>query len=610
MAEDDATGNGGKEASGTENGGDGNAAERLIARFGGLRPMASKLGIAVSTVQGWKTRGHVPPARTEEIRRAAAEHGIALDEAELAAATAEQPSADEPTGQEAAAGTLEAEHVDGPSPWGAAPKDGEEQRDEAEAASDERPAAGEDDRSAKPEPAGAAAGTGAPAAARPADRQQGSRAGAWIGGLLLGALLLGGGLVAAVYTQPYWQPYVDANLPDLNERVGDALQPLEERLQALESEPAPQPSADSGDLEQQVASLQASLEELRTRLSELPAEGQGGADGSAVAAELEPLRERLSALEQELSSGSAASDRLAALEEQVTQLGDTLAASGADPQALERFRGEVARLSARFDDLSGTTEQLRQALARVEVVQSELASVKSRLDDLAGQVGAIADQRLAELDRRVAANAEAIEQRSEARNRGALLALALGQLREALRFSEPYAQELQGVRGVAAGADLSGLIEPLEAQADSGVANLTTLRRRFSELAPDIVGASYASGEQGWFREVMDRVPELVTVRPVGQATGDSVGARVARAEQALASGDLPAAVSEIASLEGEPAEVAAPWLEAARNRLAADEALAELTRRAITQLSGDRQGADSNGAAPAGAAQQTGSGG
>lgn len=59
------------------------AVERLIERFGGLRPMADKLGVPVSTVQGWKKRALIPGARMPELRSAAARHGIALEESDL-----------------------------------------------------------------------------------------------------------------------------------------------------------------------------------------------------------------------------------------------------------------------------------------------------------------------------------------------------------------------------------------------------------------------------------------------------------------------------------------------------------------------------------------------
>ena len=61
----------------------GNAAERVIARFGGIRPMAAKLGVAVSTVQGWKIRGHIPSSRREQIEKAAEELSLELDAGDL-----------------------------------------------------------------------------------------------------------------------------------------------------------------------------------------------------------------------------------------------------------------------------------------------------------------------------------------------------------------------------------------------------------------------------------------------------------------------------------------------------------------------------------------------
>lgn len=56
------------------------SAAGLIEKFGGIRPMAAKLGIAVSTVQGWRQRNAIPGQRLAAIRAAAAQHGIALGE--------------------------------------------------------------------------------------------------------------------------------------------------------------------------------------------------------------------------------------------------------------------------------------------------------------------------------------------------------------------------------------------------------------------------------------------------------------------------------------------------------------------------------------------------
>jgi hypothetical protein len=56
----------------------------IVERFGGIRPMASKLDIPVTTVQGWKKRGAIPAARHAEIIAAAARHAIDLTDLDLA----------------------------------------------------------------------------------------------------------------------------------------------------------------------------------------------------------------------------------------------------------------------------------------------------------------------------------------------------------------------------------------------------------------------------------------------------------------------------------------------------------------------------------------------
>ncbi|MBW8727559.1 MAG: uroporphyrinogen-III synthase [Inquilinus limosus] len=58
--------------------------ERVIEAFGGIRPMAAKLTVPVTTVQGWKRRNAIPEQRHADILAAAKTHGIALDPAELA----------------------------------------------------------------------------------------------------------------------------------------------------------------------------------------------------------------------------------------------------------------------------------------------------------------------------------------------------------------------------------------------------------------------------------------------------------------------------------------------------------------------------------------------
>lgn len=50
----------------------------VIEKFGGIRPMSTKTGVAVTTIQGWKKRNVIPANRLDEIKAAAAKHGIDL----------------------------------------------------------------------------------------------------------------------------------------------------------------------------------------------------------------------------------------------------------------------------------------------------------------------------------------------------------------------------------------------------------------------------------------------------------------------------------------------------------------------------------------------------
>ena len=53
-------------------------AEKIVAAFGGVRPMASRLGIAATTIQGWKSRGNIPEIRRQAVLDAAEADGIDL----------------------------------------------------------------------------------------------------------------------------------------------------------------------------------------------------------------------------------------------------------------------------------------------------------------------------------------------------------------------------------------------------------------------------------------------------------------------------------------------------------------------------------------------------
>lgn len=58
--------------------------QSVFQKFGGIRPMAAKLGdVPPSTVKSWHTKGDIPAWRHDSIMAAAEANGIALTRSEL-----------------------------------------------------------------------------------------------------------------------------------------------------------------------------------------------------------------------------------------------------------------------------------------------------------------------------------------------------------------------------------------------------------------------------------------------------------------------------------------------------------------------------------------------
>lgn len=57
--------------------------DNIISKFGGIRPLASRLDCAASTVQSWKVRGSIPDRKKAELLRVAADDGVDLSPADF-----------------------------------------------------------------------------------------------------------------------------------------------------------------------------------------------------------------------------------------------------------------------------------------------------------------------------------------------------------------------------------------------------------------------------------------------------------------------------------------------------------------------------------------------
>ena len=572
-----------RDANGTPAGG-GSAdapALQVIGAFGGIRPMAGKLAVAVSTVQGWSERAAIPADRHADILRAAQEHDIALDPALLndsgrppAGGPPSKPESAKPrvppkaapraaratsrttsptTSKEPAAKPAASKAPSGRSPEKAAdkspgPSTGSVSTGSASGSASGKPTgsvpASSRPAQAAPPPARVSPARASPARAIP-ERAIPARASPETAGMkkrdgLLPGFLLGAVGAAAVFlvtvvTREHWEPLAAALLPG--------------------GESAGGPTA-----EETAAALDAALEtRLATRFDTRAAALETAIRQALPRVDGDALSRRIDGLERQLAARPADNGDLIALEATVRDLQTRLAAAEASGEARSAANDTLIALQGDRDALAGSLAALQDQLAALSAAN---AALQDAVAARASQGGATA------LDRNVA------------------LVLALGQLRDALRGAGGYGAELAQVRSLMeADDDLRAAIEPLTRFADSGVPTLPGLQRGFPAMARAVVAAGRGGDSDGLFAGIVRSLSSIVTVRPLGEVEGGGAGPTVARAEARLRDGDLAGALAALGDLTGRAADAAAAWRGRAEARLAADRAVAALAARAIEQL-------------------------
>lgn len=315
-------------------------AEAVIAAFGGIRPMAAKLGAPVSTVQGWKQRDTIPAARMGDIRKVAAEKDIQLPGPQCGAVIDE-------TAIILADGSAGAENSDN------------------DAAGDSAAASPQDDKTGP----GAETGSNGPGSgASPARSEAASSVVGWLGGIAVLALLIALGSAGSVW----WS----TQGPGSGGGAGDE----NARLSALEGQIA-RLSENAGDPGQAARDgLAARVDALRAEVNALAVPDVGAA--------LEPVRDEVAQLSEQIAVvearagsaiGPALDVRLAELEAGLQTLSRDVAE---DQQALTDALADIeARIGALYARFSGLQQEgARQEVAAIDTIALTLAASQLRRD--------------------------------------------------------------------------------------------------------------------------------------------------------------------------------------------------------------------------------------
>ncbi|WP_334161553.1 COG4223 family protein [Phenylobacterium sp.] len=184
---------------------------------------------------------------------------------------------------------------------------------------------------------------------------------------------------------------------------------------------------------------------------------------------------------------------------------------------------------------------------------------------------------------RLTARVAALESQEESASRSAAAALAAAALMEATQGARPFSAELATLRAAAPDLPELGALERL---AETGAPTRAALAAGFPDYAARAATAARAPGEgAGLADRVGHALAQVVSIRRVGEVTGDGVDARLARAERLVEDGDLDAALRVLDGLSPAAREAMAPWRIRAERRAEIDRRAAALRARALRDL-------------------------
>ncbi len=246
--------------------------------------------------------------------------------------------------------------------------------------------------------------------------------------------------------------------------------------------------------------------------------------------------------------------------------------------------GLVARLDAieqRLNDLSSQ--------AAIPAAAPDVTSLEDKLRDQAAAVGGLQDN-ARKLDQRLAALEARVSSLSDDPQRQPLVSLS--GLAAAVGTSRPYAGELGAAEALAADKpDILASLKTLESSAGQGIPGAAVLARQFSQtVAPALMRSEAETAAPGasWWQRILARLESLVVIRRTdqkGMSSADPAAAAVTTAEAALDQGDVAGAVGAVEGLPAENAAAAQPWLALAKQRLAAETAVAQAIQAASAAM-------------------------
>ena len=505
-------------------------AQAVIKRFGGIRPMATKLGIAPTTVQGWGKRNAIPENRRGEIIKAAAQHDVSLNGLKGFAATATKKTAPAPAKPKKTPTQVKNAQVKNTGKTAPAKKPAQAKAPAKTAPRAKIQAAVQPAQ--QPQPATEAANqdtgkTGISVAELEAVRRESLRSGAVAATLIAGVITVTG---LALFGGGSSTTGMDP------QRVAQ----LETRINTIE--------AGQMGLDQRLGQVDR---QTHTALSLLGATETGQVQTESL-----------------LSEGSSVLETMAFLQKQVEEMGQ----SNPDSKSMSRQFEQLSRNAATQNALQSGLQELKSLVSNV---QNQVQTLGSEVETTQAQISQAVG----------GANGKDVQ--------AAALLLALGQFRSAVNRNGPFDQDLQIIRGlVGDNAELNTALDRLAPHAETGVLSVDGLGAQLRVLAGDVIVAKLAGEETSLKDRMVQRLNDMVSVSKDGQPVNQNAPTpEIARAQSELARGNIAAAMREVQSIQDVDPQLTQPWLEQAQATMQAQGVEIMIMQLVLDQVQAFKEG-------------------
>ena len=499
-------------------------ATEIIERFGGIRPMANKINVPVTTVQGWKKRDVIPGNRRGEVMAAAQEYSIDISDLTSGSAIANENRQEEP----------KIEASEPLTPFAA-------RREEAARTESVRVERVSTSRPAAPRAAEFKSHEELMAEIQ-SSNEQAIKTSVWATTGLILIAMAGGAFLLWPSAKKIEQNSQDiATLEGNVEQLGGDVRDMNRRGSFLKNL-VPE------DMQQKIDEMQTQARNIQQNMQQLSEQAERFQQG-VMAGDAGSLSQRMDNLEAQFAELTG-SDSMAGFSARIKSLEQSVAGQAHLGDAMTELQGIVDSLDGRVSTLEG----------KLQDVQGEDTALGQTLEGVSGD------------DLKAAAMLIAFSQLRGSLNRQAPFEEDLALMQKMVGNDNPELQEA---------------LMRLAPKSESGVLTAGGLSDEFKGLAGEIVVDSLKGEDVSVMDRIKTRIGSIFKVEKDGEmVTGTETQAAVNRAQILLDKGDIQGAITELQTLQGPAAQKAEPFIEQAQATMLAEQVQTMLYQNILSKIS------------------------